>query len=138
MCTDSYKKRSYRPLPSSKTLTFKMRPCAQPFLREYPGELGNGLLRTTNLELILLKCLQNFLWHYAVYVAKKYCIVMDKFQSVEASTLRLSGVEDSILFFVFYHGSNFLRQKLSLKAQAYSSYKMETKFNLVLAILNLV
>ena len=63
---------------------------------------------------------------------------MDKFQSVEASTLRLSDVEDSILFFVFYHGSNFLRQKLSLKAQAYSSYKMETKFNLVLAILNLV
>ena len=74
-----------------KILTFKMRPCAQPFSRECPGELGNGLLRTTNLELLLLKCLQNVLWHYAIYVAKKYCIAMDKFRIVEALTLRLSG-----------------------------------------------
>ena len=67
----------------------------------------NGLLRTTNLELPLLKCLHNFLLHYAIYVAKKYCIVMNKFQSVEASTLIGSlGVQDSILFFAFFH-SNF-------------------------------
>ena len=32
----------------------------------------------------------------------------------------------------------FLRHKLSLKAEANSNYKMETKFNLVLAVLNFV
>ena len=57
------------------------------------------------------------------------------------SKLQLLGsvvVQDPILFFAFYHDSNFLRQKLSLKAKANSNYKMETKFNLVLAVLNFV
>ena len=47
------------------------------------------------------------------------------------------GVQDSILFFAFFH-SNFLRQELSLKAEAKDTanpnYKMETKFIVVLAV----
>ena len=63
---------------------------------------------------------------------------MNKFQSVEASTLRLSGGCKipfcSLLFSILI----FLRQELSLKAEAKdtanSNYKMETKFIVVLAV----
>ena len=62
---------------------------------------------------------------------------MNKFQSVEASTLRLSGATRfhfcSLLFSILI----FVRQELSLKAEAKDTanpnYKMETKFIVVLA-----
>ena len=73
-----------------KTVTFKMRLCAQPFLRKWVllawewkiffKSKAQGNLEMVYCELQTLKCL-----------AKKYCIAMDKFQSVEALTLRLRG-----------------------------------------------
>ena len=74
MCTDSYKKRSYRPLPSSKNPRFQNEAMCTTVLEKMSvtcmrmknlfqingsGELGNGLVRTTNLELLLLKCHKN-------------------------------------------------------------------------------
>ena len=60
---------------------------------------------------------------------------MNKFQSVEASTLRLSG---GARFHFVLSILIFLRQELNLKAEAKdtanSNYKMETKFIVVLVV----
>ena len=73
-----------------------------------------------------------------MYVAKKYCIVMNKFQSVEASTLRLSGGARFHFCYLLFSILIFVRQELSLKAEAKDTanpnYKMETKFIVVLAV----